>query len=525
MSVRTRFAPSPTGYLHIGGVRTALYNWLFARQRGGQFILRIDDTDAARNDPETLQPILDGFRWLGIDWDEGAEKGGPHGPYRQSEKQARYHEAVQQLLARGLAYWDYATPEEHAAERAEAERNKTPWVYSRKWMATTAAERAAFEAQGRAGFVRLKMPREGASQFDDAIRGSVSAPWSSEQDHVIQRANGAVTYHLANVVDDFDMKITDVIRASEHLTNTHRQLFIIDGLGYPRPRYAHLPVVCEPGSKNKLSKRKLDKYLQNTGPAFKDFIRVYNHGVQIACALGLKNLKPETFNPIVVDFFKQVGYLPEAILNYMLLVGWAYDDKKELFSRQEMLDLFDLKKVNKDSGSFDAGKLWHFQEQYMKELPLETKVSMTLPYLQKAGIVPDPTPSDTVNLVRQVVEQAAHRLVTAGDVLEYDYFLVPDDRLSRDPKAVEKHLGKGDTPALLQALRALLTSTTPFTAPTLEARVKQFVEERQARLGDVNQAARVAVTGKATGFGTYETLALLGQQRCLARIDQALAQM
>src|SRR5687767_12347692 len=275
--VRTRFAPSPTGYLHIGGVRTALFNWLYARKHGGKFILRIDDTDQGRNQPEALQPILDGFKWLGLNWDEGPEVGGPHGPYYQSQKLPRYQQAVQQLLDKGLAYWDYATPEETKAEMEAAEKEKRPKIYSRRWMAQTDADRKRFEAEGRAGAVKLKMPREGACRFTDHIRGEVSVEWAAEQDTVIQRSDGTATYNLANVVDDFDMKITHVIRASEHLSNTPRQIFMLDGLGYSRPEYAHVPVVAEPGSKNKLSKRKIAKYLKNP-----DFKKVYEHGQAIA---------------------------------------------------------------------------------------------------------------------------------------------------------------------------------------------------------------------------------------------------
>src|SRR5687767_13876544 len=204
MTVRTRFAPSPTGYLHIGGVRTAFFNWLFARKHGGQFILRIDDTDQQRNVAEALAPILHGFRWLGIDWDEGAEVGGPHGPYYQSQKLDRYQAAVKELVEKGLAYHDYAKPEEIDAERKAAEKEKRSFLYSRRWMAETPAQRAQFEAEGRKGVVRLKIPREGHCRFHDLIRGAMEFEWAREQDHVIQRADGSCLYNLANVVDDHD---------------------------------------------------------------------------------------------------------------------------------------------------------------------------------------------------------------------------------------------------------------------------------------------------------------------------------
>ena len=236
MSVRTRFAPSPTGYLHIGGVRTALFCWLFARQHGGQFILRIDDTDQERHVEESLAPILQGLHWLGIDWDEGPEVGGPHAPYYQSQRADRYQAAVDKLVASGAAYYDYATPEELQAERDAAQREKRPFVYDRRFMAETAADRTRFEAQGRRAVVRLKMPRDGTLVIDDLVRGRVEIEWAREQDHVIQRADGTCLYHLANVVDDYDFEISHVIRAEEHLSNTPRQIFLARSLGLSRAR-------------------------------------------------------------------------------------------------------------------------------------------------------------------------------------------------------------------------------------------------------------------------------------------------
>src|ERR1051326_2393730 len=322
--VRTRFAPSPTGYLHIGGVRTALFNWLYARKHGGQFILRIDDTDVQRNVAEALAPILHGLRWMGIAWDEGPEVGGACGPYYQSQKLERYQAAVQALLDKGFAYHDYATKEDLDQERTAAEKEKRPFLYSRKWSAESPADRQRFEAEGRKAVVRLKMPREGACQFQDHIRGDMNVEWSTEQDHVIQRADGTCLYHLANVVDDYDMKITHVIRAEEHLSNTPRQIYIVRGLGYPQPEYAHLPFVAEPGSRNKLSKRKIKQYLKNP-----DFRKIYEHGASVARRLGMQVSEDtaESFNPVLAEFFEIVGYLPEAVVNYLLLLGWSLDDR------------------------------------------------------------------------------------------------------------------------------------------------------------------------------------------------------
>jgi glutamyl-tRNA synthetase len=514
--VRTRFAPSPTGYLHIGGVRTALFNWLFARKHGGQFILRIDDTDQQRNVAEALAPILHGFRWLGLNWDEGPEVGGRHGPYYQSQKLDRYQAAVRELVEKGHAYWDYAAKEELKAESTAAEAEKRPYLYSRRWMAETPAQRAKFEAQGRKGSVRLKMPREGACTFNDHIRGEMVVEWAHEQDHVVQRDDGTVLYNLANVVDDFDMKISHVIRAEEHLSNTPRQIFIAQGLGYPLPEYAHIPVVAEPGSKNKLSKRHIPKYLKNP-----DFKRVYEHGLGIANRLGLATAA-ETFNPVIVDFYEQVGYLPDAILNYLVLLGWAFDDKTETFSRQQMIDLFTLERVNRAPASFDAKKLSAFEDRYMQALDVADKVQRMLPYLQRAGLVADPAPQGELAVLRRVVTEAGPRLSVAGDILSFADFFVPDEELPYDEKAVDKHIRKPPAPEMLRKLCDVVASSEPFDAATLKRRIEDFAATHGVK---VNQTLRVAVTGKDIGFGTYETLEILGKGRCLARMDRALARI
>jgi glutamyl-tRNA synthetase len=516
--VRTRFAPSPTGYLHIGGVRTALFNWLFARKHGGQFILRIDDTDVGRNQPEALQPIMAGFRWLGLHWDEGAEVGGKHGPYYQSQKLERYQEAVRTLVDKGKAYWDYATTEELQAERCAAETEKRLFLYSRRWMAETPVQRAKFEAEGRKGVVRLKMGREGDCCFNDHIRGAMRVAWQTEQDHVIQRADGTVLYNLANVVDDFDMKITHVIRAEEHLSNTPRQIFIAQGLGYELPQYAHVPFVAEPGSKNKLSKRKISQYLKNP-----DFKKVFDHGQAIAAAIGLKT-SAETFNPVIVDFYEQVGYLPHAILNYLMLLGWAHaDGTSEFFTLEEMISNFSLERVNKGPASFDAKKLGAFQEHYMQELPVVEKIARVLPYLQRAGLVANPVPDDVCRKVSAIVEGAGPRLTVAGDILDYPYFFQVDEAVAYDDKAFDKHVRKA--PDLLRKAREVLAAAAPFDAPTLKARVEEFAQAEGVKAGPVSQTLRVAVTGRDVGISAYDTLAILGRERCQARIDRALGRL
>jgi glutamyl/glutaminyl-tRNA synthetase len=596
MTVRTRFAPSPTGYLHIGGVRTALFNWLFARQHGGQFLLRVDDTDQQRNVEAALAPILHGFRWLGLDWDEGPELGGPHAPYFQSQRSELYQKAADELLARGAAYRDFATTEEIQAEREAAQQAGRQFTYSRRWEAKGQADVARFEGEGRQAVVRLKMPREGELVLDDLVRGEVRFAWANEQDHVVQRADGSCLYHLASVVDDQEMRISHVIRAEEHLPNTPRQAFIALALGYPLPAYAHLPYVAEPGSKNKLSKRKLDKYLKN-----KDFQSIYNHGLEVATALNqqlrkfveskgtsasaenrddiIRKLKPAmlnslpvisadinvqkemeglvlshvesifqhpayleayergtelqrslgivadpaTFNPVIVDFYEKTGFLADAVLNYLLLLGWSLDGVREDFSRAEMIQSFSLDRVVKAPASFDPQKLMAFQERAMQRLPLKQKVALCLQFLQEAGIVPRPPSCELGPYLTKIIDAAGDRIKIAGDVVAYENFLRDDEHLLVDTNAFKKAFrDRAQSEELLNEYVQELSSVEPFDPPTLESHLQDFVQSRGKKLGDIVQPIRVALTGRGVGFGLFDALAILGKDSCIRRINSAL---
>jgi glutamyl-tRNA synthetase len=402
------------------------------------------------------------------------------------------------------------------AEMETAEKEKRPKIYSRRWLAATDADRQRFEAEGRTGCVRLKMPREGICRFTDLIRGDMALDWAREQDIAIQRADGTVTYNLANVVDDCDMQITHVIRAEEHLSNTPRQLFALEALGYPRPQYAHLPFVAEPGSKNKLSKRKIANYLKNP-----DFKKVYEHGKAIADKLGLATT-PEGFNPVLVEFYERVGYLPGAILNYLVLLGWSLDDKTEEFTKQQMIDLFSLERVNKAPASFDAKKLFAFQERYFQALSWSKKVERVLPFLQRADLMGDPAPADGVAKVTKIVAEAGPRLIVAGDILDYAFFFLPDERVAYDEKALEKHVRKPPAADWLRQLRDVIAAAEPFDAPTLKKAIEDFAQANGVKPGAVSQTLRVAASGKDVGFDAYATLAILGRERCLARMGRVI---
>jgi glutamyl-tRNA synthetase len=496
MSVRTRFAPSPTGFLHIGGVRTALFNYLFARKLGGKYVLRVDDTDQQRNVEAALAPILHGFQWLDLKWDEG--------PRFQSQRTAEYQRAVDELVARGAAYYDSTPAEEIEAERKACEKEKRPFVHARKNMSSANVPGAV---------VRLKVPREGSLKLADLVRGEVEFQWAQEADHVIQRADGSFIYHLANIVDDKDYGITHVIRAEEHLSNTPRQVFMIQALEYPLPQYAHLPYVAEPGSKRKLSKRKLDQYLKNP-----DFKKVHDHGTQIAQAMKLP-VAAETFNPVIVDFYEQVGYLPDAIVNYLLLLGWSLDDKTEWFTRDEMVRDFSLERVQKAPASFDPAKLQAFQTHYMQQVPLDDKVRRVRPFVERAGIAVDD------GKLRRIVEALGDRIKVFGDILVQGAYFFGDDVPAWDEKAFAKRVLADGAADKLAAYRDWLgaRAADAFDAKTLEQATAAWLGERGWALGDIVHAVRVAVTGVGGGPGLFDCLALLGRDVCVRRIDAALA--
>lgn len=332
-TVVTRFAPSPTGHLHVGGVRTALFNWLYARQHGGKFILRIDDTDATRNQPGAVQTIIDGLKWLGLDWDEG--------PYFQSERKKLYQNSVNTLLDAEAAYWDCAEP-----SWIEARRKTGAYAYRGDFEIPRNGIQGTY-MDGRKLAVRMRV-LVGDLVFSDLVKGNMEFKLEAESDPIIRRADGTFTYHLASASDDIDMKVTHVIRSDEHLSNTPKHVLLdLSLLGEGR-FYAHLPCVCEPGSKSKLSKRKLDKYA--TSPHFK-------------CLKDRWDGEGE-FNPVSIDFYRRAGFSPDVLLNYLLLLGWSLDDRTEEFTREEMIEKFSLERVKKSPASFDPKKLIAFQRRF-----------------------------------------------------------------------------------------------------------------------------------------------------------------
>ena len=491
MTVRTRFAPSPTGHLHIGGVRTALFNWLLARGQGGQFILRIDDTDQQRHVDEALRLILDGFRWLGIDWDEGPEVGGESGPYFQSQRLDRHQAAAATLEAAGLAYRDYSTEAERAADKAEADRAKRPYRFRRKPIDPETLAR--HRSEGHPAALRFAVPTGRLLTLQDSVRGEVTFSTDEIGDFVIVRPDGSPLYNFASVVDDIEMGITHVVRAEEHLSNTFPQLLVFEALGAPLPTFAHIPYVAEPGSKAKMSKRKTEEYEKK--------------GVLI-----------------LLEQYVERGYLPEAMVNYLARLGWSFDDTQEIFTTPELIEKFALDRVNSAPASHDPDKLFWVEGEWMKRLPIDRKVEGVTPFLTSEGLVATPLDDETRTRVVAVIEALGDRLKVYSDILKLGrYFFT--ETLTTDPDAAKKRLRKEGVAEMLGEVHALLAAVEPFDTGTLESSLHAFAERTGRKMGDVVNPVRVATTGQGVGPGLYDCLVILGRDSCLRRIDETRARM
>ncbi len=512
MSVRTRFAPSPTGYLHIGGVRTAIFNWLYARRHGGQFILRIDDTDQQRHVDEALAPILHGFRWLGMQWDEGPEVGGPHAPYFQSQRGDKYHAAVARLVESGAAYPCFCTTAELDSEREAAKAAKLPYQYSRKCRSLSDAQRERMRGEGRTSIIRFAVPADRSVAFTDLILGPVGKETRDIGDFVIARADGSPLYNFASVVDDIDMQITHVIRAQEHLTNTYSQWLIFEALGVPMPAFAHVPYVAAPGSKEKISKRKLEPFRALMTPEIKEKFR----------AMGWRD--EDAPNPVMMSYYEELGYLPDAMINGLSRIGWSLDDKQEKISRAELLEHFSLERVNSAPASFDPDKLWWLQGEYMKELPIEQKIDGCIRPLQKAKLLSGTRVEEVDSATRQrlgrIVSALGDRLKVFTDIVSLGgFFLCEKENISADPKAEEKNLTRPpDGPRRLYLGEKAVLAATPFQPAAIEAAFRQIANESGVSVGNLIQATRVAVSGQAVGPPIDDTVAILGRDETLARI-------
>ncbi|MFN9720814.1 MAG: glutamate--tRNA ligase [Planctomycetota bacterium] len=517
MTVRTRFAPSPTGYMHIGGMRTALFCWLWARRNRGQFILRIDDTDQQRNIQEALGPILDAFRWLGLDWDEGPEVGGPYGPYFQSQRRVYYDDALAKLLQSGKAYRDFESPEETQAQREAAEQEKRVYISSRASLAFSPDEVQRLIAEGRPFVVRLLIPRGDKVVINDHVRGQVEWDCSLMPDPVIARSDGSPLYNFATVVDDAALEITHVIRAEEHLPNTPIQVLLHRALGNKTPEWAHIPYVAAPGSKEKMSKRKIDKYRTNP-----QFHKMFELGDQVLSRIGI-DPKSDALSPVMVAYYQKVGFIPAGVLNALVRLGWSLDDQTEFFSLDEMTRKFSLERVIKSAAGLDPDKLLSFQSHWMNQLSVEEKLAGCLPFLKSAGLIHDETDVETRDKVAAVIQLAGDRLRVFGDIFQVDEFFVGDGDLKMDDRNFQKRVVKPDGAVeLLRELSSRLMAVPEFTATPLHELLQAFATEMQVKVGDVFPALRLCVTGKAQGADLFKTLELLGRDAVLRRLGLSI---
>ncbi|MFO0975111.1 MAG: glutamate--tRNA ligase [Planctomycetaceae bacterium] len=519
MAVRTRFAPSPTGYMHIGGMRTALFNWLWARKNKGTFILRIDDTDQQRNIDAALGPILDAFRWLGMDWDEGPEVGGPNGPYFQSQRRELYDAALQKLLASGHAYRDFEPAAETQAQRELAEKEKRVYVSSRVSLALTDEAVAAKVAAGEAFVIRLKVPRGEKVVINDHVRGTVEWDCSLMPDPIVARSNGSPLYNFATVVDDAALDITHVIRAEEHLPNTPIQVLLHRALGIKTPEWAHIPYVAAPGSKEKISKRKIEQYRKN--PMFQ---KLFELGDSVLSRLGF-DAKSDALSPVMVAYYQQVGFIPAGILNALVRLGWSYDDQTEILSLSDMIQKFTLDRVIKSAAGLDPDKMISFQSHWIGRLSAAEKLTGVLPFLKQAGLIEDADSKETRDYVAQVIDLAGDRLRIFGDIFQLDEFFVKDDSVVRDEKNFAKRVVSSDAAiAHLESLQDALATIAEFKAQPIHDMLQAYLTERSLKPGDLFPALRLCLTGKAQGADLFRTLELLGRDRVLSRLKKALSE-
>ena len=485
--VRVRFAPSPTGKLHVGGARTAIYNWAFARANGGTFILRIDDTDPTRSTDENTQIILRAMRWLGLDWDEGPEVGGDFGPYWQTECLPLYREAAERLVAEGKAYYCFCTPEElEEARKAAAERHDSFQGYQRTCRNIDPAEAQARVDAGEPYTIRIKVPEDrGDVIVHDAVHGDVTFNAKELDDFIIFRSDGTPTYNFATVVDDAMMGITHVIRGDDHLSNTPRQVMVYEALGAPTPTFAHISMILGADGK-KLSKR---------------------HGATS------------------VEEYRDGGYLSDAFVNYLALLGWAPDGESTVIPRERLAQEFSLDHVSKNPAIMDPKKLDYINGEYLHALSDEDFVAQVLlPQLVAAGLEEQGTPAHDAAWYALAAEAFRPRCTLSKDVVDQArYLYTPDDELAYDEKAVAKWLGKAGAREALVAAADVLAAipADAWTPDAIEAALDPLPEQLGVGKGKVFQPIRVACVGGAASPGIGETLALLGRDSVLARVRSA----
>lgn len=488
---RVRFAPSPTGYLHLGGLRTALFNWLYARHTGGQFILRIEDTDQKRYNPDSVAFIMSGLRWLGLDWDEGPDIGGPYSPYVQSERQSIYAEYIQQLIQSGHAYRCYCTAEELAAMREAQRAAGQPQGYDRRHRFLSDEQRQELEASGKPSVVRFAAPLEGKTIVHDLIRGPIEVDSAGIMDPVIFKSDGMPTYHFAVVVDDHLMEITHVLRGEEWISSAPLHKLLYDAFGWQMPKLVHLPVILAPDGKGKMSKRK-------TVVAGKEYLAL-------------------------VHEFIEAGYLPEAMFNFLTNVGWNYDPEQEVFTREQAIDRFDVKTINPTAAALPYPKLEWLNGVYIRDMDPAELQERLAPYLaDQLGLDEGALRhSEQLRKLIPLIRERIKLLTDAWDKVDWA-FMQADEISYPDPTAlIGKKLDAGQSLAVLRKGRELLASVD-FTAEGLETAFRAAAEEADVKVGSFFAPFRVAITGRTVSPPLFESMEVLGRDEVLARVDNAI---
>ena len=498
--VRVRFAPSPTGPLHIGGVRTALYNYLLARQKKGKFILRIEDTDQGRFVPGAEDYIIESLHWIGLRFDEGIREGGPYAPYRQSDRQAIYREYAEQLVASGNAYYGFDTPGELDAMRKRLEGEKavnTSYSYlSRMAMSNsltlTDEEVRHKMASGHPYVIRFRIPADEEVRVFDLIRDWVVVHSSTLDDKVLFKSDGMPTYHLANVVDDHLMKITQVIRGEEWLPSLPLHALLYRAFGWEEPAFAHLPLLLKPDGKGKLSKRDGDR-------------------------LGFPVFPLQWKDPFTGDVasgYRESGYFPEAFVNMLAFLGWNPGTEKELFSMEELIEAFSIERVGKSGSRFDPEKARWYNRQYLQQRPVDELLDQFRPVLEEKGIQADDA------LIRNVVEMVRERVDFVKDLWNESYFFFQHPQ-SYNPQMVQKSW-KENTPHVMTEFEALLRTISPFTAPALDSAIKVWLESNQLGMGQVMNPLRLCLVGEMKGPHLTEIMELIGKDETVRRIRKGV---
>ena len=538
-TVVTRFAPSPTGYLHVGGARTALFSWLLARHHGGRFLLRIEDTDLARSTEQAAQQLLEDLRWLGLHWDN------PEIVY-QSRRLDTYNRIIDDLLARGLAYRAYETPEELDSMRKAAEAQKRAFIYRKPEYGQH--ELAKYEAEGRPSVVRLQVPVKEYRFRDEVLGKEIVVGPEQVQDFVIRKADGMPTYHFAVVVDDNEMGVTHILRGQEHTLNTVNHIALQEALGYPRPTYGHLPIILNTDG-SKMGKRDRDRkvrhhanlWLKNTGKSRADLAHLSNmqpetveawlgdEGRQLDPGQQMKvmhvvGLREADLPEVLVHDFRKNGYLPEVLLNFLALLGWSPGGDRERMTIGEMVTLFDIGGIGKANAKFDRTKLVSFNTQAAEQAGSDRLVPAMRDYL---AVNPESplNRADDADLAKLVQMKKGFRLLRDVDDATR-FFYVPSHELTFDPAAVEKVLKKngGEGLTALRDLREILAGASDWTAHALEAAVKQYCEAKGLGLGKAAQPLRVAISGTTVSPPIFESLEFLGKERTTGRIERCLAE-